>query len=200
MHEQEIAFRIDSLPVLIGTGMLILWAAGERLLRIFGLLQPKSPERERLSYYWHMLSFYGAVLFSLVDATVLHQTTISTTGSGLCYAGVPLLLAGFAVRVVSRLTLGKHFSGHVQTAEGHRLVTTGIYRVVRHPAYVGYLCLLLGFPICFGSMGGLSCALVSGVPGLLYRVRIEEAALTKWFGEDYRRYHATTPRFIPRLW
>lgn len=200
MFESNIEFRIDELVVLVGAGAFVLWLLAERLMQLFRLRQPKERDREWLSWCWFVLSYYGAFLFPLFDATIFHWTTVGPGLGPARWIGVPLVLAGIAIRIVARLTLGKHFSGHVQTTQGHRLITTGIYRSIRHPAYLGYLCLLLGFSICFGSVGGLVWAIVAGIPGLLYRVRIEEAALEKWFPDEYPRYQATTRKLIPGLW
>ncbi len=200
MFERDLSFRIDEPVVLIGAATLVLWLSGERLMQTFGLHQPKADNRERLSWYWHLLSFVGAVWFPFLDATIFHWSIVGTGLAPARWVGVPLLLAGMVIRLVSRLTLGKHFSGHVQTTAGHRLITTGIFRLVRHPAYLGYLCLMLGFPICFGSVVGFACAMLSGIPALLYRVRIEEAALENWFPGEYQRYQATTHRLIPGIW
>ena len=97
-------------------------------------------------------------------------------------------------------TLGKAFSPVVQTTNTHKLVTGGIYGIIRHPAYLGTLCLLIGFPLCFGSIVGLGIALFAGIPVLIYRIQIEERALQAWFGEEYEAYSSKTNRLIPYLW
>jgi len=200
MPEHDMSFRIDESVVLVGAAALILWLCSERLMQLLGLRQPKADKRERLSWYWHTLSFYGAVFFPLLDATVYHWSTVGPGLASVRWVGVPLLSAGIVIRIVSRLALGKEFSAYVQTTQGHRLITTGIYRSIRHPAYLGYLCLLLGVPLCFGSVGGFVFAIISGIPALLYRVRIEEAVLERWFPGEYQQYQATTRKLIPRLW
>ena len=194
------SFRIDEPVVMVGAAALVLWLCSERLMQFLGLRQPKADKPEKLSSYWHTLSFYGAVVFPLLDAGTCHWSTVGPGLAPFRWVGVPLLLAGIAIRIVSRLALGKQFSGYVQTTQGHRLITTGIYRSIRHPAYLGYLCLLFGFPICFGSVGGFTWAVVCGIPALLYRIRIEEAALATWFPDEYQRYQTTTRKLIPRLW
>ncbi|MFC1693719.1 methyltransferase family protein [Candidatus Latescibacterota bacterium] len=199
----EISFNLDlsHTPVLIGVIALVIWNLTERLLHnIFRLRQPKSSQKERLSSYLCGLSWYSAVIFSLLDATGFHWTTISPSLSSICYAGIPFLVVGIAVRLVSRFTLGKQFSSHVQTTESHRLITSGIYSAIRHPAYLGYLCLLIGFPICFGSIAGFVCAFAAGIPALIYRIWIEEIALLQWFGVEYQQYQKITSRLIPLLW
>ena len=202
MPGQEIAFEFDlsETPVLIGVAGLVTWSLAERLFHLLRLEQPKSRDRERLSWYLCSLFWYAAVVFSLFDATGLHLTTVSPSLSFVRYAGVPLVGAGILIRVVARLTLGRQFSGHIQTTEDHRLVTVGIYRIIRHPAYLGYLSLLIGFPLCFGSIGGLVCSVGAGIPTLVYRMQIEERALRRWFGEEYERYMDRTCRLVPLLW
>ncbi|MHC4400587.1 MAG: hypothetical protein ACYTG0_13000, partial [Planctomycetota bacterium] len=66
-------------------------------------------------------------VFSLLDAIGFHCTTISPSLSWVRFVGIPFVGTGIIVRIVSRLTLGRQFSVHVQTSEQHRLVTTGIY-------------------------------------------------------------------------
>ncbi len=189
-----------SVPVAIGVIALGVLVLAEWVIHLLGLHQPNAPQRERLSFCLCTSSWKIAVAYSLFDAFWLRWTTIGTALSCTGYAGVPLLVLGLAVRIVARCTLGKQFSGYVQTTDGHRLVTGGIYRRIRHPAYLGYVCLLLGFPIALGSLGGLAFAVVVGIPTLAYRMRIEEAALLNWFGEEYQRYRERTRRIIPWLW
>jgi protein-S-isoprenylcysteine O-methyltransferase Ste14 len=188
-------------PFLVGFVGLLVWHLMERLIhQVLRLRQPKSPARERLSWYLCLAFAYGAIVFSLFDAIRFHWTLLSIGLSPIQYAGIPLVVAGIIVRAVSRVTLGRQFSGHVQTTEHHQLVTSGIYRTIRHPAYLGYLCLMLGFPLCFGSVGGLAIAVVAGAPSLLYRTRVEEASLRKWFGDEYDRYMHQTWRLLPLVW
>jgi protein-S-isoprenylcysteine O-methyltransferase Ste14 len=140
------------------------------------------------------------VLGSLIDANWLRWSTFSEKWVLLLYLGVPFLLVGAAARVLARWTLGKSFSHVVQTSGSHQLVTTGIYGLVRHPAYLGTLCLLIGFPLCFGSWLGLGIALLLGFPAQVYRIRVEEQALRDWFGEAYEEYCRRTKRLVPYVW
>ncbi len=202
MTEQGLSFNLDpsNTPVMIATLSLVLWLLSEQLLQLCGLHQPKSPQRERLSMRWIGLSYYGAVIFPFFDAVVFHWTTLGPSLSGVRYVGIPFLVAGICIRIVSRLNLGKQFSGHVQTTETHRLTTSGVYVWIRHPLYLGYICLQIGFPVCFGSVAGFACAIFAAIPAIFYRIRIEEVALAQWFGDEYRDYANKTHRLIPFLW
>ncbi len=104
------------------------------------------------------------------------------------------------IRFLARKELGKEYSVHVQTSPEHQLITTGIFRSMRHPAYLGLLLLFLGIPLSQGSWGGLLLSLGGGVPALVYRIRIEEHSLQKWFGRDYQAYQESSWRLIPGIW
>jgi protein-S-isoprenylcysteine O-methyltransferase Ste14 len=192
----------DSLPIPAQTGLaaLVLWAIFERLVHAFGLHQRNARDREWLSLFWLQLSYFGAVLFGLADVFLLRWTVLPAGLSTWQYAGLPLVALGVVLRMASRITLRKQFSGYVQTCPEHKLVTRGVYHWVRHPAYLAFLCLIVGFPVCFGSLAGTAIAVFSGIPALVYRIRIEEAALGKWFGEEYRQYRRRTKALIPFLW
>jgi protein-S-isoprenylcysteine O-methyltransferase len=190
----------STVPAMIGIGALVAWGLSERLLHLWRLRQPASRQREWVSFFWCVGSWFFVVVYSLLDALVWHWTTLPANLAFVGYLGLPFVFAGLFIRVVSRLTLGRQFSGHVQTTEGHRLITHGIYGAVRHPLYLGFLCLLVGFPICFGSVGGFTISVTVAIPAVVYRLRIEESALLEWFGDDYRQYQARTSKLVPRVW
>lgn len=202
MLDEDFALRLElyQLPVLVGIVAIVIFSTAERLIHLMGLRQKKAREKEHLSFYFCVLSWYAAVMFSAADALVLQWTTISPSIAWIGYLGVPFLAAGIPIRIIARITLGRQFSGHVQTTDGHKLIDKGIYGYVRHPAYLGFLCLLFGFPISFGSIGGFAIAVALGVPALIYRIRIEEAALVRWFGEEYQQYQERTDRLVPSVW
>jgi len=77
-----------------------------------------------------------------------------------------------------------------------RLVTTGIYRYIRHPLYDSLFLLCWGFFFKQPSLeGGLLAVVASGF--LLAAVYAEEAENIRYFGEEYREYMKRTKRFLP---
>src|SRR5882672_8294079 len=75
-------------------------------------------------------------------------------GDVVRWLGVVLYAAGGALRLWPVFVLGRRFSGLVAIQPGHRLVTDGIYGVVRHPSYLGLLINLLGWALAFRSAVG----------------------------------------------
>jgi protein-S-isoprenylcysteine O-methyltransferase Ste14 len=82
---------------------------------------------------------------------------------------------------------------------GHKLVTTGIYSIVRNPSYLGLLVNALGWGLAFRSAIGVLLAMLN-VPPLLARMRSEEMLLRSHFGKEYDAYCARTSRLVPGLY
>jgi protein-S-isoprenylcysteine O-methyltransferase len=117
----------------------------------------------------------------------------------LRWAGGAIAIAGVAFRVWSVKTLGLYFTRTVRVADQQPLIESGPYRLVRHPAYTGFLAVGLGCGLALGTW--LACAIIF-VPTLVatvYRVRVEEEALVDGMGERYSDYIKRTKRFIPYL-
>ena len=118
-------------------------------------------------------------------------------GDDIRWLGVTLFVAGGALRLWPVFALGGRFSGLVAIQPGHELVTTGVYRVIRNPSYLGLLGSALGWGLAFRSAVGVLLAFLY-VPPLLARIRAEETLLHSHFGEPYDAYRARTSRLIPR--
>jgi len=113
--------------------------------------------------------------------------------------GAILLISGLALLLTAHRELGAQWSAQVDLQDGHRLISTGVYSVIRHPLYAGHWLWSLGQALLVQNwLGGLLA-----IPGmaLLYagRVHVEERLLLEHFGEEYRRYMQRTGRIMPRL-
>jgi protein-S-isoprenylcysteine O-methyltransferase Ste14 len=85
--------------------------------------------------------------------------------------------------------------------QGTGLVTTGPYRLVRHPIYLGLALLALGQALAFGSWPALVIVLCGIVPTFAWRARAEEKLLSRTFGEHYAVYRRRTKIIVPYvLW
>jgi protein-S-isoprenylcysteine O-methyltransferase Ste14 len=110
--------------------------------------------------------------------------------------GVVLFAAGGALRIWPVVVLGRRFSGLVAIQPGHTLVTSGVYGVIRHPSYLGWLVNALGWGLAFRSGVGLLLTVLM-IPPLLARMRAEERRLRTQFGAAYDAYCARTSRLMP---
>jgi protein-S-isoprenylcysteine O-methyltransferase Ste14 len=116
------------------------------------------------------------------------------------WLGVALYALGSILRIWPVYMLGHRFSGLVAIQSGHTLLTTGIYRVIRHPSYLGMIILSLGWALAFRSITGV-LIVVTLIPLLIARIRAEEALLLDQFGPEYEDFRRQTPsRLIPGLY
>jgi protein-S-isoprenylcysteine O-methyltransferase Ste14 len=120
-------------------------------------------------------------------------------GDAVRWLGVVLFIAGGALRMWPVFVLGHRFSGLVAIQPGHALVTNGIYRIIRHPSYLGLMVNSLGWALAFRSGVGVLLTALTLVP-LLARIRAEEALLRSQFGAEYDVYRARTSRLIPGVY
>jgi protein-S-isoprenylcysteine O-methyltransferase Ste14 len=121
---------------------------------------------------------------------------LTIDGNAVRWMGVVLFGAGGLLRLWPVFVLGDRFSGLVAIQPGHRLATTGIYSVIRHPSYLGLLVNSLGWALAFRSGVGLVLVAAMLVP-ILARIRAEEAMLQSQFGAEYDAYRSRTSRLIP---
>jgi protein-S-isoprenylcysteine O-methyltransferase Ste14 len=120
-------------------------------------------------------------------------------GDGIRWLGVLLFAGGGALRIWPVFVLGNRFSGLVAIQPGHRLVTDGVYGVIRHPSYLGLLVNALGWALAFRSGVGVLLVVLTLIP-LLARIRAEEKLLRAHFGGEYDAYCARTSRLIPGVY
>jgi protein-S-isoprenylcysteine O-methyltransferase Ste14 len=107
--------------------------------------------------------------------------------------------ASIGIGLAAVRTLGKEWSYEARLIEGHRLVTDGPYRFVRHPIYTAMLGKLVASNFAFGAWLGLLIAGGVFVVGTLIRIRAEEKLLREAFGAAYEDYARRVPAFVPGL-
>jgi|GEM_PF-2522985 len=118
---------------------------------------------------------------------------ISLTVGGL------LMLGGAALRFAAIRTLGRQFVTGSGTTDDRRLVTAGPYRTVRHPSETGLLLYAAGASLTTLSPVAAALWLIALLPLVHLRLKEEERALIKQFGEQYEAYVRTTGRLLPRI-
>lgn len=148
----------------------------------------------------------------VIPATLVFISALLVTGwdfvlvQGMIYrlnitnlVGLGLFVVGVLIRLMARRTLGKYFTHGLRTSQKPELVKNGIYKHVRHPAYLGSLLLSLGIPMIFSSLYGFF-VMLGLIPCFLYRIRIEEKMLREKFGNEYREYMKKTRKLIPYIY
>ena len=115
-------------------------------------------------------------------------------------ASVVVLVIGLAIRWTAILTLGKSFSSNVAIQESQKINRSGLYALVRHPSYLGLLLVFFAAGLHSRNWIAFAVAVVPTGTAMLYRIHVEEAALSAAFGEEYVAYMRETKRLVPGIY
>ncbi len=147
-----------------------------------------------LQYFTGVPAFCALALF-LFDPDELGFVFVRLP-SDLSIAGQVLFDGAALIILWCHVTLGRHWSGELETLPEHCLVNSGPYAFVRHPLYASYLLLTLGFFLSTEDwlVGSLMLTYFLAVTS---RAKREEAMLRTRLGTIYAEYCRRTPRFVP---
>lgn len=142
-----------------------------------------------------VLGLLGAYLPAYTDRVDF----LTFGGESVRWLGFLLYTAGGVLRIAPVFVLGRRFSGLVAIQPEHRLATSGLYGVIRHPSYLGLLVLSLGWALAFRSGVGVILAVLSLLV-VLARIEAEERLLSETFGAEYEAYRNRTWRLVPYVY
>jgi len=132
---------------------------------------------------------------------------IASTKTGRIYQwdtffiiGTILVIVGLIIRISSILTLKEQFTYTVTKIEDHKLIETGLYKIVRHPGYLGQLIIFLGIAISLSNWMSVIFMITSVSIGYVYRIKIEEKFMIEQLGDKYLEYQNRTKRLIPLIY
>jgi protein-S-isoprenylcysteine O-methyltransferase Ste14 len=150
-------------------------------------------------------------LLSLMFVGVLVVPIVYATTSLLSFADYPLHTLSFwlgtALMAIgawifyrSHADLGTNWSPTLEVRKNHSLITTGIYRRIRHPMYTSlYLYAVAQMLLLPNWVAGPACFATFTLM-FVFRVRIEERMMIEKFGDEYRTYAGKTKRLVPYIW
>lgn len=201
----------DAPVLLVAAAVWWYWAAVLTLSRLRrrwtgrqGALRPRTPADRWLMRGWAVV----ILLWNLLPALALHKAQ-APLGPFVSAYDMPLLAVRWAGAIGAVLCLlatvccwvemGRDWSvAIVEKNEDQQLVTTGLFRFVRHPIYALSVAMVLLTAVACMSWPMALVALLH-VTLMNIKARNEEQALIGVFGEQYRAYMQRTGRFVPRL-
>ena len=159
----------------------------------------KEISRDRGTKWLLYLNFIVCILISFYNVSKKAFDLIRMMKlPGFCIElGIGLMLLGIVIRISAVLTLRKVFTLNVQVTSRQRLITSGLYQKIRHPAYTGSILSLVGVALAlrnFLSVIGVFCCCI-----ICYQIRIavEETVLENRFGDKYTLYKHNTYKLFP---
>ena len=178
-------------------GLWVLFVTSWTIAGVWAARTEAKPGREREQLYLLMNVIGWAMMFIPLGRSFVPQLWVNPPV--VEWALVALIAAGFAFCWWARLHLGKLWSSSVTRKEGHRVIDTGPYRLVRHPIYTGIILASAGLAAIGATALGIAGFLLSSA-GFWIKARLEERFLSEELGaEAYAAYKARTPMLVPFL-
>jgi protein-S-isoprenylcysteine O-methyltransferase Ste14 len=148
---------------------------------------------------WLPAALGAALLLALWVSVV--ETAVHGHGSlgASNLVGAAAMSVGVALRATAIRTLGRYFLDEIATLPHQPLVTGGIYHRMRHPSEAGTLLLVFGAAVLLGSAAGGAAALLIVLPGVAWRIRAENAMLSRRYPDTFPGYSRSVPNLIPLL-
>jgi len=138
--------------------------------------------------------FVGAVLLVRLGAFKHDGLNSNPWRAGL---GLFLFALGLGFAIWARLNIGRNWGTPMSKKEEPELVTSGPYRLVRHPIYSGILVAGTGTAVALSWVGLIAVAL-AGVY-FVYSATVEERYLTEQFPDTYPMYKRSTKMLVPLI-
>jgi protein-S-isoprenylcysteine O-methyltransferase Ste14 len=179
------------LDIVIALVLIAYWGICARRVK-------KDRVRRTIPWDWLLLALMAALVL-LADRLPFAQTRLIPPSPAITLIGTGLQIAGLALAVWGRRQLGANWSSAASVKEGHELVISGPYRLVRHPIYAGFLWAMLGAALTGNGLlwfAGLAILL----PVFLYRMHVEESLMSAEFPDQYPEFQRRTKRVIPFVW
>jgi protein-S-isoprenylcysteine O-methyltransferase Ste14 len=153
-------------------------------------------DRETWTYRAAMIA--GGVLLVQWIPAVFGEKPLWNVGTpgGLLLALI--MVAGLSFTWWGRIYLGRMWSSVISKKEGHHIIDTGPYSLVRHPIYTGLIVGLLATGIAEGTVSGIiGAALI--IYGIYLKASSEERFLRAELGPPYETYSRRVPMLVPFL-
>jgi protein-S-isoprenylcysteine O-methyltransferase Ste14 len=138
-------------------------------------------------------------LLALCAPFVAPGLTLPGPPWALLAAGLALYVLGQALRGWAIATLGDWFQGALVVQDGHRVVESGPYRLIRHPAYAGGILRAAGTGLVLDNWISLALLVAGMTVFVAVRIRREEGILRTSLA-PYGEYESRTARLIPGVW
>jgi protein-S-isoprenylcysteine O-methyltransferase Ste14 len=141
--------------------------------------------------------FLGAILFLPWTGRILGEKPLWQFGELGIYVMAILTLAGISFTWWARIHLGQFWSNAITHKEGHHVIDTGPYGLVRHPIYTGLIAGMLVTGVAVGTVTAILGAVLISL-GMAQKARMEEVFLSAELGaEEYGAYRRRVPMLIP---
>ena len=191
-------FFVNAWPYYLFYSVTVLWIAE---FVIFPSHLKKQSKQEKKSFFF-ILQFILIIIVLNFILGLLNIGILESEQTRLFfnYIGITLYVIGLSLRYISIIHLGRFFTRHVAVSDTHELISSGPYKILRHPLYLGLFLLSTSVPLFFSNILLTPLAYVLMGYILNHRMVLEEHILETNLGQTYSTWKRSRYKFIPFIY
>jgi len=179
---------------------MLLFATSELLL--FVAKRSKAATTKNRDDRLSLLLFWVTIPVCFVMGGVIAKSDIGFPLDETIFnnTGMVIFIVGFIIRWLSIFQLGKMFTVDVSITNDHILKTDGLYKVARHPSYLGLVLIITGIAFFMDDLFSIAVVVIPVFLVTNYRISVEEKVLIAEFGSQYEGYKRRVRKIVPFIY
>lgn len=153
-----------------------------------------STKKSKRSVTVHSMILLNIIYFSII---YLKLGVFDFNNPIFIIIGTILVVAGTVLNISARLGLKENWANEIKIYKEHTLITSGIYKFVRHPLYSSVILMMFGGSLAYRNWLSIVPVVLILIP-FYYQSKQEEIFLREEFTE-YKDYQKNTGMFFPKL-
>ncbi|HKT93622.1 MAG TPA: isoprenylcysteine carboxylmethyltransferase family protein [Paraburkholderia sp.] len=182
------------------------WWAAVAVCILASLTQPayspldrRAPAEDRGTASQLVWTVYLCLIGGVFESLTLRMPD-ALTWTWVSSLALAVALLGTLLRAWAVARLGRFFTWHVRVQSGQSVISTGPYRLVRHPSYTGAWLLYVGLLLAIDARIAATLMGLLLFYGFARRIRYEESLMRQTFGDEYAAYCLRVKRLVPLIW
>jgi protein-S-isoprenylcysteine O-methyltransferase Ste14 len=194
------ALQLLCLCFLWFTALVILFSVVYKFLEYY----EGAGSRGKLDTKRHRIETFSMAFIILIVFNILQmgfgalRFDFTTRLLASIYGGV-LAVAGTILHLWSKQTIGRYWSNQIEIIEGHTIITTGPYAIVRHPMYSSLILWLIGLGLMFLNYAAIGVTVLVFVPMMIIRATAEDRLLQGIDKTSFGVYSRSVSQLVPRF-
>lgn len=164
------------------------------------LIFPSLKKEERTEKKSFSIILFSILFIIIVNAIMYFKNTWIINSFPLKVIALIIYSIGLILRYWSLILLGKNFSRDVEVTGDQELVSSGTYRYIRHPLYLGLFLLTISVPLYVGNILMFFISMLIMFGAISIRIKEEESFMEDVLGERYKVWKEERYNFIPFIY
>lgn len=118
----------------------------------------------------------------------------------ISFIALGFMVIGLLIRIYSMLKLKASYTRILLKTDQQKLISTGLYGIIRHPGYLGTILIWIFFGFAINNYFVAAISIFLILATYAYRINAEEKMLSEQFGPEYKNYQKQTWKVIPFIW